>query len=255
MARRVRLWRTCLNNRGTAATVLDHLLPINVSTFGGDIDHVFWLIFWIVGLWFIAAECILLYSVMRHRRKAGAVAAFWRGDTPRQLAWVLIPAFVVLCLDLGIDYAGASVWERVKGNAPASNIVVRVTAKQFNWIFTYPGPDNKFGTADDVTSENDMHVPVGKVVHLELESPDVIHSFFVPNLRLKQDVVPGRTIRAWFEATKAGTYEIACSELCGFGHYSMQGNVIVQNQAAYAAWVRETWPRSTAASSSASSKN
>jgi cytochrome c oxidase subunit II len=227
--------------------VLNNLLPSNVSTFGGDIDHVFWLIFWIVGIWFVAAEGVLLYSIIRHRKSAGAHAAYLPGNTARQLAWVLIPALVVLCLDLGIDRAGASAWEREKGTPPAGDVLVRITAKQFNWNFTYPGPDGKFGTADDLTSENDLHVPVGKVVRFELQSEDVIHSFFVPEMRLKQDVVPGRTIRGWFEATKTGTYEIACSELCGFGHYSMHGNVIVQTPAEYAAWQRETWPSRTAA--------
>ena len=227
--------------------MLQDLLPTDVSTFGGDIDHVFWLIFWIVGIWFVAAEGVLLYSIIRHRKRAGVSALYLRGNTARQLAWVLVPALVVLGLDLGIDRAGASVWERVKGTAPAGNVVVRITAKQFNWNFTYPGPDGKFGTADDVMAENDLHVPVGKVVRFELQSEDVIHSFFVPDMRLKQDVVPGRTIRGWFQATKAGTYEIACSELCGFGHYSMHGNVIVQTPAEYAGWVHETWPSRTAA--------
>lgn len=226
---------------------MQDLLPPNVSTFGGDIDHVFWLIFWIVGIWFVAAEGVLIYSVIRHRRAAGASASYLPGNTPRQLAWVLIPAFVVLCLDLGIDRAGATAWEREKGIPPAADIVVRVSAKQFNWNFTYPGPDGKFATADDVTVENDLHVPVGKVIGFELQSEDVIHSFFVPDLRLKQDVVPGRTIRGWFEATKTGNYEIACSELCGFGHYTMRGNVIVQSPEDYAAWARQTWPTKTAA--------
>jgi len=227
--------------------VLQDLLPTDVSTFGGDIDHVFWLIFWIVGIWFVAAEGVLLYSIIRHRKRAGAHAMYLPGNTPRQLAWVLIPALVVLCLDLGIDRAGASAWEREKGTPPAGDVVVRITAKQFNWNFTYPGPDGKFGTADDVTTKNDLRVPVGKVVRFELQSEDVIHSFFVPDMRLKQDVVPGRTIRGWFEATKTGTYEIACSELCGFGHYSMHGNVIVQTPAEFAGWQRETWPSRTAA--------
>ena len=227
--------------------MLQDLLPIDVSTFGGDIDHVFWLIFWIVGIWFVAAEGILLYSVIRHRKRAGATAKYLPGNTPRQLAWVFIPALVVLCLDFGIDRAGASVWELVKGEPPRGDVVVRITGKQFNWNFTYPGPDGKFGTADDVTTENDLRVPVGKVVRFELQSEDVIHSFFVPDMRLKQDVVPGRTIRGWFEATKTGTYEIACSELCGFGHYSMHGNVIVQTPAEFAGWQRETWPSRTAA--------
>jgi cytochrome c oxidase subunit 2 len=244
-----------VRRRRKGILVLNTLLPIDVSTYGGDIDHVFWLIFWIVGIWFVAAEGILLYSIIRHRKRNGAHAMYLRGDTPRQLAWVLIPAFVVLCLDLGIDRAGASVWERVKGESPRSDFVVRITAKQFNWNFTYPGPDGKFGTADDITTENDLHVPVGEVVRFELQSGDVIHSFFVPSLRLKQDVVPGRTIRGWFEATERGSYEIACSELCGFGHYSMHGNVIVQTRVEYAGWVRETWPSQKPETSSASKKN
>jgi cytochrome c oxidase subunit 2 len=227
-------------------SVLQDLLPTNVSTFGGDIDHVFWLIFWIVGVWFVAAEGVLFYSVIRHRRSAGASARYLPGDTPRQLAWVLVPALVVLCIDLGIDRAGATAWEREKGTLPPAEVMVRITGKQFNWNFTYPGPDGKFGTADDVMTENDLHVPIGKVVRFELQSEDVIHSFFVPELRLKQDVVPGRTIAGWFEATKTGSYEIACSELCGFGHYTMRGNVIVQSAADYAGWVRDTWPNRTA---------
>jgi cytochrome c oxidase subunit II len=226
-----------------------NLLPGNVSTFGGDIDHVFWLIFWIVGVWFVLAEGALFYALVRYRRKPGARAQFLRGDTWRQAAWVLLPALVVLCLDLGIDHAGAQAWERVKLDLPDGATEVHVTAKQFNWIFTYPGPDGKFGTADDVAVENDLHVPAGQVVRFVLNSQDVIHSFFVPNLRLKQDVVPGRTIRGWFEATAPGTYEIACSELCGFGHYTMHGNVIVQSAKDYRAWVADTWPQKTAANS------
>lgn len=251
MARRVRTVR----HRRKGILVLSSLLPIDVSTYGGDIDHLFWLIFWIVGIWFVAAEGILLYSIIRHRKRNGARAMYLRGDTPRQLGWVLIPAFVVLCLDLGIDRAGASVWERVKGESPRSDFVVRITAKQFNWNFTYPGPDGKFDTADNVTTENDLHVPVGEVVRFELQSGDVIHSFFVPSLRLKQDAVPGRTIRGWFQATRRGSYEIACSELCGFGHYSMHGNVVVLVPAEYADWVRETWPSRQPANSSVSKKN
>ena len=231
---------------------MSRLLPPDVSTFGADIDHVFWLIFWIVGVWFIVTEGALLYAMLRYRRKPASRAQFLRGDSARQMAWVLIPAAVVLLLDLGIDHAGARVWDLVKLDLPPGTILVRVGAKQFNWIFTYPGPDGKFGTADDVTVENELHVPVGQVVRFELSSTDVIHSFFVPELRLKQDAVPGRTIRGWFEATAPGVYEIACSELCGFGHYTMHGSVIVQNAKDYAAWVSETWPQKTASNASPS---
>jgi len=231
---------------------MSRLLPPDVSTFGADIDHVFWLIFWIVGVWFIVAEGALFYAMLRYRRKPNTPAQFLHGNSARQMAWVLIPAVVVLFLDLGIDHAGARAWELVKLDLPPATTLIQVGGKQFNWIFTYPGPDGKFGTADDVTVENELHVPVGQVVRFELSSTDVIHSFFVPELRLKQDAVPGRIIRGWFEVTAPGTYEIACSELCGFGHYTMHGSLIVQNAKDYEAWVSETWPKKTASNASAS---
>ena len=120
------------------------------------------------------------------------------------MAWILVPALVVLGLDLGIDSAGGRAWDLEKNYRPPAAVEVKVTAKQFNWEFTYAGPDGKLGTADDVTIENELHVPVGKVVRLSLNSEDVIHSLWVPNLRLKQDVVPGRAIPALVRGHQAG---------------------------------------------------
>jgi cytochrome c oxidase subunit 2 len=90
--------------------------------------------------------------------------------------------------------------------------------------------------------ENELHVPVNKVVRVALRADDVIHSFFLPNLRLKQDAVPGREIPAWFEATKTGRYEIPCAELCGFGHSGMLGYMTVHSAEDYQKWARERWP-------------
>ncbi len=219
--------------------MLADILPQNVSSFGGQIDSVFRLILYIVGVWFVLSEALLFYFVIRYRRRRPNQAFYNRGDTARQAAWVLVPAAIVLCLDLAIDSAGSRAWEAEKGTLPAGTIEVAVTGKQFNWEFTYPGPDGKLGTGDDITVENELHVPVGKVVHLTLSSKDVIHSLWIPNLRLKQDVVPGRSIRAWFEATREGTYEIGCSELCGFGHYSMHGTLTVHSAADYDKWIRD----------------
>jgi cytochrome c oxidase subunit 2 len=116
-----------------------------------------------------------------------------------------------------------------------------VNGKQFNWDMTYPGPDGEWGTDDDLQLENQLHVPVNEVVHIRLTADDVIHSFFVPQLRLKQDALPGRFINMWFEATKPGTYEIPCAELCGFGHSGMLGYLTVHTEEDYAAWVSERW--------------
>jgi cytochrome c oxidase subunit 2 len=90
--------------------------------------------------------------------------------------------------------------------------------------------------------ENELHVPVNTVVVVTLQSRDVIHSFFLPNVRLKQDAVPGREIRAWFEATQPGRYELPCAELCGFGHSGMLGYMTVYSPEDYSKWVKEHWP-------------
>ncbi|MBI2090716.1 MAG: cytochrome c oxidase subunit II [Deltaproteobacteria bacterium] len=216
--------------------------PENISTFGGEIDSLFYLILYITGAWFIATEGLIVFFLIRFRRRQGSKAAYLPGETLRQASWILVPCVVVLVLDLWIDFRGAAVWAKVKGGMPPSDLRIQVTAKQFNWEIVYPGPDGKLGTADDLLMENELHVPAGKVVHVVLKSKDVIHSFFLPNLRLKQDIVPGREIEAWFEATKPGKYEIPCAELCGFGHSGMNGWLHVHTADDYAKWVREQWP-------------
>lgn len=216
--------------------------PENISTFGGDIDHVFSLIYYIVGFWFLLTEGVLLYFIIRYRRRAGQPAVYSRGDSWSELAWIFVPVAIVLALDLGIEFASGPVWAHIKEQQPPGGVEVQATGKQFNWSFTYPGPDGKFDTDDDVTVDNELHVPLGQNVHVTLQSKDVIHSFFIPNVRLKQDVLPGRTIRAWFNAVKPGRYEIACAELCGFGHYNMRAFLIVHPPQEYQQWINEHWP-------------
>jgi cytochrome c oxidase subunit 2 len=219
-----------------------HWFPDSISTYGADVDGIFWLVLAIVGFWFVVTEAALLVFIVRYRRRPGRPAAYLRGDTRRQLAWVLVPAVIVLVLDLGIDAAGAKVWRTVKEEMPRDAVRVRLVAKQFNWDVVYPGPDGAFDSDDDVTIENQLHVPAGENVRVTLRSTDVIHSFFLPHVRLKQDVVPGREIDVWFNATVPGTYEIACAELCGFGHYTMRGLLTVHAPEDYRAWRRDTWP-------------
>lgn len=110
--------------------------------------------------------------------------------------------------------------------------MISVEAEQFEWFATYPGPDGQFETVDDMEAPiNVVHVPVNQPVIIRLTSRDVLHSFFVPVLRLKQDAIPGTIIPVWFEATKVGEYEIACAELCGLGHYRMRGLLRVESEA------------------------
>ncbi|NIO10861.1 MAG: cytochrome c oxidase subunit II [Deltaproteobacteria bacterium] len=218
-------------------------LPENVSTFGQDIDAVFYLILYITAFWFVLTEGLLIFILIRYRRGEGRRASYFTGNTLRQAAWSLIPGLIVLILDLWIDFRGAAVWARIKGSVPTAQQQVRVVGKQFNWEMTYPGPDRQWGTPDDLMVENELHVPVGKVIRIILSSKDVIHSFYLPHLRLKQDALPGREVVAWFEATKVGEYEMPCAELCGFGHSGMNGRLYVYSADDYAKWLAENWPR------------
>lgn len=214
-------------------------LPENVSTFGGEIDSLFYLIYYITGAVFILVTVLMILFLILYRRREGRRAVYSHGNTALEITWTVIPAIILLVL----SFMSVSSWGKIKAHAPPADVQVQVTAKQFNWEIVYPGPDGKFGTADDHQIDNDLHVPVNKVVHVHLKSKDVIHSFFLPNLRLKQDSVPGREILVWFEATKPGKYELPCAELCGFGHSGMRGWLYVHAPEDYAKWVKETWPQ------------
>ena len=219
-------------------------LPENVSTYGGEIDSMMYLIYYIVGAWFLLTYGAIILFLVLYRRREGRRATYVEGNRMREAAWILVPLLIVLALDLWMDFRGAEVWAKVKARVPPSDLRVQVTAKQFNWEILYPGPDGQFGTADDLLLENELHVSVNKVVRVVLKSKDVIHSFFLPHLRLKQDTVPGRTIEAWFEATKPGQYELPCAELCGFGHSGMKGWLYVHPADEYQKWVKARWPSS-----------
>jgi cytochrome c oxidase subunit 2 len=215
-------------------------LPENVSTFGADIDSLFYLVFWITTIVFVLVEAALILFLIQYREQPGRRAVYTHGNTTIEIAWTIAPSIILVVLAL----LSRATWDEVKGQMPEGKVNVKVVAKQFNWDFIYPGPDGKFETADDLTLENDLTVPVNQVVRLSLTSRDVIHSFFVPQLRLKQDMLPGREIPAWFEATKADVYEIPCAELCGFGHSGMLGKLTVHSAEDYARWVQEKWPSS-----------
>jgi len=214
-------------------------LPENVSTFGGEIDSLFYLIYYITGAVFILVTVLMILFLILYRRRDGRRATYSHGNTALEITWTVIPAVILLVL----SFMSVSSWGRIKAHAPPSDFQVQVIAKQFNWEIIYPGPDGKFGTADDFQIDNDLHVPVNKVVHVHLQAKDVIHSFFLPNLRLKQDAVPGRNILVWFEATKPGKYELPCAELCGFGHSGMRGWLYVDSPEEYEKWVKEKWPQ------------
>ena len=215
--------------------MLDWWLPPNVATFGDEIDWLFHLIYVITGITFLLVAGAFLGFLFVYRDRPGRRARYTHGSTPLEIAWTVAPTLILVIL----TFLSLPAWSRIKMSVPQTDFVVQVRGKQFNWEFIYPGPDGKFGTADDKTFLDEMHVPVGKPVRINLGARDVIHSFFVPNFRFKQDAVPGREIPAWFNVTKPGKYEAPCAELCGFGHSGMKAWVYVHAQADYDKWAAE----------------
>ncbi len=213
-------------------------LPENVSTYGKDIDRLFYLIYYITGATFLLVAVTMVAFLILYRHREGRRARYTHGNTTLEIIWTIVPAVILVVL----SFMSQATWGNIKGHMPPADVHVQVTAKQFNWEVTYPGPDGKLGTEDDLQMDNEVHVPVNKVILVHLKSKDVIHSFFLPNFRLKQDAVPGREIQAWFQATKPGRYELPCAELCGFGHSGMRGWVYVHPADEYDKWVKEHWP-------------
>lgn len=208
-------------------------LPENISTFGRDIDGIMYLIYYVVGAWLILAEGVLIYFMLRYRRRAHPRAAQQHGTAARTLAWVVVPSILVFFCDIAIDAKGSPAWVHIKQELPKHDCLVRIEGRQFAWNFRHAGKDGILDTADDIVTNGQLHVPIGKVIKFELISRDVVHSFWVPNLRLKQDAVPGRVIPGWFDANKTGEFGIGCAELCGAGHGVMAATLVVESQEQY----------------------
>lgn len=213
---------------------MDLWFPRNVSTFGAEVDGLFMIILWITGVIFVGTEVALVYFAFKYRHKPGRKARHIHGDNRLEIAWTAIPFVLVIYIAL----ISMKPWLRQKdpNRFPPAALTVEVTAKQFEWNVKYPGPDGTLGTADDVTTRNKLNLPVNRVIHVSLLAEDVIHSFFLPELRVKQDAVPGMTTKVWFEAMEAGEYVLGCAELCGLGHYRMKGSVVVVDGVAFDAW-------------------
>jgi cytochrome c oxidase subunit II len=212
-------------------------LPLQGSTFAPQIDGLFLAILIITGLAFVIVEAGLIWFVIKYRGRPGRKAHYTHGNAKAEVVWTAIPAVTVVALGLVSNHY----WKEIKGrdSIPPDAYPIAIHAKQFEWQVTYPGADGKLGTADDFTVRNQLHVPVGRPIVVILTSEDVIHSFWVPVLRVKQDAVPGLTIRAWFQATVPGEYELGCAELCGMGHYRMRARVFVHSAAEYDAWAHQ----------------
>ena len=213
----------------------DHYwLPEAGTEIAGRVDGLFYLILFITCAILLLVFLTLAWFLVRYRARPGGRAIFSHGNVRLEILWTVIPALIVVALGV----LSRQLWAQIKEEFPseASAFVVEVRPRQFQWDVTYAGADGKFGTPDDIAAINQLHVPARRNVVVRLMAQDVIHSFFVPEFRIKQDAVPGMVTRTWFNVPKPGSYEIACAELCGLGHYVMRGYLTVHSPEEFDAW-------------------
>jgi len=234
-------------------------LPHGASASAQWIDGQFALTYALMGIVFLAAQLLLGYVVWKYRDRPGAEKVeYSHGNTKLEIIWTVLTAV----LFIGLNLMGGRVWAAERfAPAQANAIPVEVTGMQFAWYFRYPGPDGRYGATSpklvdpssgneaavgldtsDPASKDDvvtgtMYLPLNRQVDLTLKAQDVIHSFFVPSFRFKQDAVPGLAIKMHFTPIELGDYEIACAELCGLGHYKMHGMVHVVSQEDFDKWL------------------
>jgi cytochrome c oxidase subunit II len=235
--------------------------PEGISTIAPQIDAQFNITMAISGVIFVLAQVALGVLIFKFRDRGGS-SGYSHGNNTLEITWTL--ATTVIFVSLAI--MGRSAWANLHFLGPSPGAMqIEVTGAQFEWQFRYPGPDGKFGTLDpkrineaagnplglnldEPEAKDDIvmpqiAVPVNKPVELILRSKDVIHNFFVPQLRVKQDAVPGLAIRLHFTAEKVGQYEVACMELCGLGHYKMRTDFFVMSEGDFQKWLKDNAPQ------------
>ncbi len=228
------------------------------SVEGRDNDTLMYLIHGLVLVLFVgwAIYYIVVLIKFRETKNSKAAESHVAHTVSSYVEWFVVVAEIVLLFAFSIPF-----WAVHQASVPeGKNIMeVKVVAQQFAWNVHYAGPDGRFGRAsarflednplgldpsdpdgkDDITTMNQVYLPVNKTVIFRLTSKDVIHSFGVPAMRVKQDIIPGMTTSAWFTPNKIGQYEIACSQLCGVGHYRMRGIINVVAQADFDQWIAQ----------------
>ena len=201
-------------------------LPESASTLSGEIDGLFYFVYWVSVVIFIGVIGTMTYFVIKYRRRhADERTVVVHENKWVEAAWIVVPTILVLV----VFTWGFQVFLKL-GVAPPNAYQVNVRASSWNWLFEYPNG----------VRSNELHVPVSRPIKLRMTSADVLHSFYVPAFRVKQDVVQNRYTTVWFEATRQDTFQVLCTEYCGTQHSVMLSNVIVHSQDDFEQWLSES---------------
>ncbi len=224
-------------------------LPVQAAAESRLVDTMFSVIFVVTSVTMVAVFVVMTLFLIKYRHREGRRATFIHGNHQAEMIWTVTPAVILVVMGI----LSIRAWGQLRMNKPGPEVEatdIEVLAQQFQWNFRYPGKDGKFGTRDDIgtfdMSDQEkspiigtFYVPVDKPVRVHLMSKDVLHSFFLPNVRMKLDAVPGLRGDLWFTPTRVGRYDLACAELCGPQHYTMRGEMVVMSQEDYSAWLKE----------------
>jgi len=231
-------------------------MPVQASTHAAELDQMNMLVHWLMLVMFVGWGLYFVYVLFRFRSGANPTASYT--GAKGKISKGTEVAVAVIEIVLLVFYAIPAWATRVKAfPAETEAVVVRVVAEQFAWNMHYPGPDGRFGRTDiklitsdnplgldradaaakdDIATINQLNLPVDRAVLVHLSSKDVIHSFGLFEMRVKQDAIPGMQIPVWFIPNRVGEYEISCSQLCGLGHFRMRGFITIQSAADYDKW-------------------
>ena len=258
------------------APLLGWWLPESVSSYGGEVDALFFIILGFTAFFFVLTQVFLIWAMWRYPAREGIKAYYTHGNNRLEMVWTLVPGLILVF----IAFAQIGVWERMKyiSRMPTPDLTVAVLGRQWEWRMRYPADSTRFQPsesdtsaqalrqarlwaeipeADDLHVANELHVWKGANVRVWVRTQDVLHSFSLPNLRIKQDTLPGKTIPLWFRAEKANcrfdvgskqlvelkapgerAWEIACQELCGGRHYAMRGKFYVhESEESFRNWL------------------
>jgi cytochrome c oxidase subunit II len=217
-------------------------LPRDISTHGHEVDWLINITMVFLTILFVIMCIWMAIACLKHNKDHAA--EYDHGDSKHSVKTALslsaLIFFVVdgnLWYDSTVDVNGLF-WNFEKVEADPNTLRIEVNARQWIWDARYAGPNGTFNDDDDALVTNEIRVPVDTPVYLQLASPDVIHSFYLPNLRIKQDATPGQINKMWFQASKTGEYDIACAQHCGANHYKMKGTLIVLSKEEFAAWFK-----------------
>jgi cytochrome c oxidase subunit 2 len=221
-----------------------HWLPENINTHGGVIDSLFLFILVLTGVIFVATSIALFLFMWQYdAAKNVQPVTFTHGSHTLEVVWSILPAATLVFIAIyQMDaWADAKMRRPTLPNGQLKPPLAEITGRQFEWRIRYAGEDGVVGTPDDIQLVNDLHLPLNEEIVLQIKSADVLHSFFLPNLRVKQDVVPGMRQFVWFQPNKTGVYDIVCAELCGWGHYKMRGRITVEPREKFNTWLAQRY--------------